>query len=365
MKYSLEELCNMIEWDSRFWNPTNLFKKRDLDGDQPGIYVACSNRIGGKTFGIGQILLKYNFLTGRMFGLVARVQDDLGNFGQGVLGSVLAEKYPGWKLIEKISGTKKWSELFLVKVNEEGEESDERKIGYVFVLNAASRLKDYSSFFIDCDILFRDEFQSESYLSGEISKFILLRGSIARGGGEGVRFVPVIMCSNSLNPNNPYFAIWRIATRVRPETHFLRGRGVVVEFFINEYSQKAQKKDPFNKAFENADMVNTSTDNTWLNKPWNCVSKVQKEWGKSAYICTLIEGDNEYGVRWFPDARIYHISRSVDRQCPSVYNLAPDGVEYVPGIRTGVIFVRLRQYYGLGQVRFSDIAVKDVMNLIM
>lgn len=353
---SLKEICEAIEWDSRFWNPTTLLTKNDSRGMTAGIFVCCSNRTGGKSYGIGQILLYYAMTLGGKFGLIARVQDDLGHFAEGVLGQVLEDKYPEWRMVEKVSSTKKFSELYMIERKENGEK---RKVGYVFSLNSASGLKDYSSFFTDCDIMFRDEFQTDNYLSNEVGKFILLHGSVARGGQTGVRYVPTIMCSNSLNPNNPYFNDWHINTRIRDDTKFLRAPGLVVEFYVNEYAKEQQEIDPFNVAFSNSDMVKTSTSNEWLNSPWNCVMKPVKNWGKSVYVCTFLDGNKSFGVRWYDDVGLYYISRSIDKQCPSVYNLNVTGLEFVPVVKTGQIFGRLKRFYALGKVRFSDIGVKN------
>lgn len=358
----LEKLCKEIEWDDRFWNPTTLITKKDSNGNAVGVFVCCSNRTGGKTYGIGQILMLHAMKYDGKFGLICRVQGDLGTIAEGVLGQVLEDKYPEWKISEKVSKTKTFSEIYMTKKGEDGEK---KKVGYVFVLNSAFSLKDYSSFFTDCDVMFRDEFQAERYLSEEVLKFQVLHGSVARGGETGVRYVPAIMCSNSLNPNNPYFDTWRVNTRIHDGVKFLRNPGLVIEFYENKYAQEQQEKDPFNVAFSMSDEIKATTSNEWLDNPWNCVMKPGKHWGKSLYICTFINGKKSYGVRWYDDVGFYYVSRSIDKQCPSVYSLKLDDLESVPVVRTGQIFVRLKRYYSLGKVRFSDIGVKnDILTIL-
>lgn len=365
---SLRDICNMIEWHENFWNPTKFFSKKDSRGMLPGIYCAVSNRTGGKTYGVGQVLLKYNEVTGRKFGIICKTQSDLGKIANGVLGGVIEDKYPNYVFEEQVSPTKRFSILTKRRVvgeDEDDEDVEKEEIAYVLALNAANKLKDYSSMFRDCDILFMDEFQTDRYLPDEIGKLITLRGSVARGDGTGVRYVPVIMCSNSISIVNPYFSAWGISTKIQSNTHFLKAPGLVLERFTNEVVADAQRNDPFNVAFSHHEAIACSVDNSWLNDSWSCVCKPSKDWGNSWYICTVIDGNNQYAIRKYDCVGVYYINRSVDTTCPTVYNISPDGVENIPMIRTGGIFINLRSAYANGCVRFSDISVKDIMCKIL
>lgn len=362
MKKSFKEVCQEISWHPHFWDPTKLLTKRDRNGLEPGIFAAISNRTGGKTYGIAQVLLKYNQMTGGEIGLICKTQTDLGMIGQGVLGAVLRDKYPSWTLVENVSKTKRFSELILRR-NLDPEDKDaveERRLGFVFALNAAAKLKDYSSLFVGVDVLFMDEFQGDTYLSKEVDKLILLVGSVARGGEEGVRYVPLIMCSNSLSIENPYFVAWGIVSKIQSDTKFYRGDGLVLERFTNEYSAKAQRESAFIRAFSGADMVKCSVDNSWLNDDYSCIAKPEKSWGRSVYIATLEEGENRYGVRRY-DNGFFYINRSFDESCPTVYAISVDGVENAPLLRTGAIFQTLIDRFRRGRVRFSDLSVKNLI----
>lgn len=367
MYKTLRDICNMITWHPNFWNPTKLFSKKDSRGELPGIYCAVSNRTGGKTYGISQVLLKYNEVTGRKFGIICKTQNDLGKIAVGVLGGVLEDKYPNFVFEEKVSPTKRFSVLTKRRVVGEDEDDadvETEEIGYVLALNAASKLKDYSSMFRDCDVLFMDEFQTDRYLPDEIGKLISLRGSVARGNSTGVRYVPVIMCSNSISIVNPYFVAWGISTKIQSNTHFLKAPGIVLERFTNKVVADAQRMDPFNVAFANHEAIACSVDNSWLNDSWACVAKPTNEWGGSWYICTIIDGDEKYAVRKYDSVGLYYINKSIDKTCPTVYNISIDGVENIPMIQTGGIFKNLRAGYAAGVVRFADIRVKDIMTKI-
>lgn len=367
MKVSLREVCRAIAWHPNFWNPTKLFSKKDMYGKDPGIFCAISNRTGGKTYGVGQVLMKYHDMTSGKFGLICKNQSDLGMIARGVLGAVIRDKYPGWEIVEEVSKTKRFSVLkirhLMASADEEtGDPAEykEEELGFVFALNAASKLKDYSSLFVDVDILFMDEFQTEQYLSNEIDKIILLMGSIARGGPDGVRYVPLIMCSNSLSIENPYFTVWGVVNKLQSDTKFYRGDGLVIQRFTNEIVAEAQRNNPFNRAFKNAAMIATSVDNSWLNDDYSCVSKIENDWGKSIYMATLTDGDQTYGVRKY-DCGIYYISRSIDSTCPTVFAVSVDGMENVPILKTGLLFQTLRKQFARGNVRFSDLTVKNII----
>src|SRR5699024_223926 len=98
-------------------------------------------------------------------------------------------------------------------------------------INSAENLKHCSHLLSDVDGMYFDEFQSESnhYCPNEVSKFISIHTSIARGQGKQIRYVPVYMMSNAVSLLNPYFSALGVSSRLRADTRFLRGDGWVLE----------------------------------------------------------------------------------------------------------------------------------------
>lgn len=363
MKMNLVEICRTIDWDERFWNPTKLFAKKDIRGQIPGIYCAVSNRTGGKSYGISQLFMKYNDLTDGKFGFIAKNQNDLGNIAEGIMGQLLRDKYPNWTLVEKVSDTKKFSRLFLQLPDPENAKEilEVKDLGYVLALNAAMKLKNYSSMFSDCDVLFLDEFQGDEYLKDEIKKLVLLMGSVSRGGPDGVRYVPLIMCSNSISIQNIYFEAWGVSHRIKSDTHFCRADGVVIERFTNEYSKQKQSELPINRAFANSGAVSCSVDNSWLNDSNTCIRANPGAWGRGFYMCTLVTKEGvKLGVRKFDEVGVYYVNRSFDDNCPNTYRLNLDD-EGAPVVKMGLIFTKMKGAFYAGNLMFSDLGVKSIM----
>lgn len=362
-KMTLREACQAMSWHPDFWNPTKLLNMKDKNGLTPGIFAAISNRGGGKTFTITDFFEHWHFMGDAQIGLLCKTQTSLGSIANGVFGASLRDHYPDWKLVEKVSKTKYFSDMYLIRKTKgpDGKEHvEKRKLGMVLAINAGEKLKDYSSAFVDLDVLFLDEFQSSTYQPKEIEKLVFILGSVCRGGDKGVREVPLIMCSNSISITNPYFVAWGCVQAIRPDTKFYRGDGVVIQRFTNELISERQKELGYIRAFGSCDVVHSVTDNSWLNDDYSCISKPEKDWGRSVYIATLQDASGSYGVRRY-DNGFFYLNRSTDETCPTVYALTVDGLDNAPLFRTGAIFMTLRDKFARGCVRFSDISVKNLI----
>lgn len=128
-----------------------------------------------------------------------------------------------------------------------------------------------------------DEFQSENnrYCSNELTKFISLRTSIARGKGEQTRYLPVIMLSNPVSLLNPYYVSFGISDRLQENTKFLRGNGFVLEQNFNESASQAFLSSSFNQAFSGENMLPMLVS-PFTSMIINPLSK--NEWKKPLYL---------------------------------------------------------------------------------
>lgn len=120
-----------------------------------------------------------------------------------------------------------------------------------------------------------DEFQSENnrYCSNELTKFISLRTSIARGKGEQTRYLPVIMLSNPVSLLNPYYVSFGISDRLQENTKFLRGNGFVLEQNFNESASQAFLSSSFNQAFSGEKYVAYAGQSIYLNDNKSFIEK--------------------------------------------------------------------------------------------
>lgn len=343
---------------TRFYSPKFLMAMKDRNGNRPEIFVTMGNRTSGKTFGIvNEILIEEYINKGRKVGILTRIKDDLGMVADGIFKPVLDLKYPD-TIVEEISRGK-YSDIYFVKGT--GENKERTHVGYVLPINRAqSNIKPISGLFSDCDILFRDEFQTDSYVPNEIEQFKSLHTSVARGGGKAVRYVPVIMASNFLDVLNPYFSAWKIVNQLQPDTRKFRGNGIVLEIFINDDVQKEQEQSGFNQAFGGTDR-DSNIDNMWLLGNNSCICKPEEDWGMSYYLCTVKDENNTYGVRHYPRTGLYYINYSIDSQCTSIYNMSINGDLNLPLLKSSHHMKMLKEAFKNGQVRCKDVTCKQMM----
>ena len=98
---------------------------------------------------------------------------------------------------------------------------NEKTIGWAVCLNDADIIKKYSHVFCKVTRIIFDEFQSETnhYCNDEITKFISIHQSVARGGGKQSRYVPVYMIGNFVSLLNPYYTKLGISNRLNTNTN--------------------------------------------------------------------------------------------------------------------------------------------------
>lgn len=338
----------------------DLLSKPNSEGIWPEVFMIMANRTGGKTYPFSKALMKLALEHGIKFGLYCRTKSRLGNIANGIFKKVLKDCYPALSMKEKVVSNI-YSEITISHSYNEDEEGTDDVIGYVLPLNSDSSLKDFNGILCEIDVLFMDEFQSDDEVSNETNKFVNIHMTVARGTDQGVRYVPVIMCSNSLSIINKYTMLFGLTMKIQSNTKFLRARGISLLRFQNEKVAENQRMSAFNMAVQDAEIMDSNIDNAWLNDNYACICK-PGDWGRSIYSATLIDGKEKYGVRWYPNKGYYYINRSVDASCTAIFNLTVDGIEDIPLIRRTIILDNLRTYYARGAVRFSDIATKAIMS---
>ena len=367
IKFVLEHLRDVPD---AFKESTEMMKKwlmrPDPDGLPPEIFVSISNRTGGKTYFVAYLLMELWMKFGTTFMLLARTGTELGNTAGGIFSSVL-EEFPGFTIVEQVRINNVYSEIMIIYDEEEvtaagdGESTETKKcketLGYVLAINASDKIKKISSMFYDSDIMFMDEFQADKYVPKEVDKFANIHMSVARGHGKASRYVPVIMCSNSLSIINPYFSEWHLDSKIQENTKFYRESGLSLLRFVNDEVAKQQSESRFNTVFKNNRQINSNITNSWLNDSRSCISKPAKDWGNRTYVATFIADDSKYALRVY-DNGIYYVNRSVDETHNNVYALSVDGSENVECARRSVPLLCLRDKFLKGMARFSDLQCK-------
>ena len=334
---------------NNFYSGEKLLNTLDMNGKRPEIYIVESNRSAGKTTYFAKKLID-NFLNkNEKFIIIYRWAYEIKNCADSFFGSVNSLFYPASQMTQRtVEG--KYAEMIL----------DDKLCGYGIALNSANYIKRRSNAFNDVTSIFFDEIQPEDnlYCPNEIDKFISIHTSIARGGGQQVRYVPVYMCSNSVSLLNPYYSALGISERLQRNTKILRGDGFVLERNFNQAASNAQKTSGFNRAFAKSEYVSYSAESVYLNDNNSFIGKPQ---GKSRYICTVRYKNNEYAVRLYGD--ILYCDTSIDKSCK--LKITAQTADHIPDFvlasAQSVIIQRMRDSFAVGNFRFKNLDCKTAI----
>lgn len=338
--------------EKQYYDGTKLLNMQDLNKRKPEIYLCTTNRTGGKTTYFSRYLVnrfkKYN----EKFMLLYRFSYELENVADKFFKDIqtLFFKEDMMEAKKKMKGV--YYDLFL----------SGRHCGYAVDLNHSEAVKKNSHLFSDTESMFLDEFQSESnsYVPDEITKFISIHTSVARGQGKHVRRVPVYMCGNTVTLLNPYYAALGISNRLRPDTNFLRGDGYVLEQGYIETAARDALDSAFNRAFKQHDYIAYSAQNKYLNDNKTFIEKVS---GKGKYTCTLKFKNKLFGIREFWEQGIVYCDTNPDIYFPVRLSVTLDDmdVNYLMLKRLDSFISLMRCFFDKGCFRFQNLECKEAV----
>lgn len=336
----------------KYYDGTKLLSMLDLNGKKPEIYMCTTNRTGGKTTYFGRLCVNRFLDKGEKFGLIYRYNYELDDVADKFFKDLKGLFFPDKTMTAKKRAKGIFQELFI----------NDKSCGYAIALNSSDSIKKYSHLFSDITRLLFDEFQSESnhYCTDEITKFLSVHTSIARGQGEQVRYVPVFMLANQVSIINPYYVAMGICNRLNAETKFLRGDGYVLEQGFIESASDSQKESGFNRAFKENNYVAYSSENVYLNDNY---SFIEKTTGKSRYICTLKYKGNDFGVKEFAESGFIYCDDKPDSTFPMKITVTTDdhSINYVMLKRNDFFLSNLRYLFERGCFRFKDMRCKEAI----
>lgn len=328
-----------------FYDGTKLLSMRDIDGNQPEIYLTTGNRSIGKTTWFNRYCVKDFKNKGKKFCLVYRWNYELSDCADKFFKDIQRLFFPQDTMTEKRRANGIFVELFLNEVS----------CGYCITLNNADSLKKFSHLLSDVDKMIFDEFQSENdhYCPNEINKLLSIHTSIARGNGEQVRRVPLYMLSNKVSLINPYFLSLGISDRLHDDTKYLKGKGFVMEQTYIESAAELQLASGFNKAFANEDYIAYAAQNVYLNDSNAFIDKPQ---GKSVYIATLKDGGHEYSIRFYNKVGLYYIDKGIDNdyKVKLSFDASSHDASYIMVGVANPYVTMLRNVFERGLLRFRN-----------
>lgn len=332
-----------------YYDGTKLLSMKDIDGNQPEIYMVTTNRTGGKTTWFSRKLVNGFLKKGIKFGLLYRFVDEMEDISEKFFKDIGSLFFPEMEMTDKPMGNGKFRRLML----------NDQHCGYALPLNAAEAIKKNSHLFSDIGCLFMDEFQSETYhyVPREIDKFQSVHKSIARGQGKQHRYVPVYMCSNPVTLLNPYYTAMGISDRLRTDTKFLRGPGYVLEQGYNESAAKAQADSGFSKAFAGTAYNNYASEGSYLD---DNLTFIEKPSGRGRYEMTIVYQGEFYSVVSYDQLGIVYVSDSYNENYPFRISLTTEDhrINYVMLQNQNPIISKLRKLFEYGCFRFKNLKCK-------
>lgn len=338
--------------DKKYYDGAKLMSLLDLDKKVPEIFFSASNRSAGKTTYFTKMLLRRFLKHGSKVLLLVRYGYECEGAMENFLSAVqLAGYYKNLTCKAEPRARGKYYETYI----------NDQPFGYVVSLSAADFVKKKSSLFASVSAIFMDEVcpEDERYLPREFKFFMSIHTSVARGGGEQKKYLPVYMCSNLISVLNPYFQGWGITDKIPKDCTFFRWYGLVLEIGFNEAAAEAQKASGVMRAAR-GDTAYSDYAQKKSSFLMDNADMVEKKTGRSHYWATLLYDGKYYGCRIFADGYMY-IDNSPDMGYDIVV-ATRDSMKndvFANGYLT-VVRKQLVEFFSRGKVLFKNQECKQI-----
>ena len=340
----------------KYYDGTKLLSLKDINGNTPEIFMVTTNRTGGKTTYFNRLLVNRFIKKGEKFALLYRFNYEVDDCVDKFFKDINTLFFNEYHMTSKNMGGGIIKELFL----------NNKSCGYAIALNSAKEIKTHSHLLSDVESILFDEFQSETnhYCADEVTKFISIHTSIARGQGKQVRYVPVYMLANPVSLINPYYVKMGISHRLKTDTNFLRGDGWVLEQGYVESAKNAQEESGFMRAFAGDDYVAYSSQGIYLN---DNVAFIDNPKGKFKYMATINYNGANYSIKEYAELGIIYCDTSCDLQFPLKISatLSDHKLNHVMLKKNDMFIATLKYYFERGAMRFKDLSCKECVMAII
>ena len=337
---------------SEFYDGTKLLSMLDIHGNKPEIFMTTTNRSAGKTTYFGRLAVRRFLRNKSKFILLYRFNYELTDCASKFFKDLQYLFFSNYEMTEKRRANGIFVELFL----------NEESCGYAIALNYADQLKKFSHLLSDADMIIFDEFQSETghYCPNEITKFISIHTSIARGGGKQVRYLPVYMISNAVTLINPYYLSMGICDRLQKNTKYLKGDGFVLEQGFYQEVADLQQASAFNRAFKDEKYIAYASQNVYLNDS-ECL--IDRMVGRNTYIVTIKFNGKLFSIKYYYDDGLYYVDSSADETFRD--KIVINAHEQDSGFKftgSGSVYINLlRKVFECGNIRFKNQQCKNLL----
>lgn len=337
----------------QFYDGNKLMSLKDINGNVPEIRLCVSNRLAGKSTYYYRWAVNRFLRNKQKTVFIYRWQNEIDTCAQTIDKTARSLFFPNIKFTQDTGSKDKFAYI----------QANGKNMGYAVAINSADAIRKISGIFYDSTAWFFDEFQPESnkYCPGEITKFISLHTSLARGGGEQVRFFPGVMCSNAVSLLNPYYNALGINKRIRSKDHYIRGNGFVMEQLYSEDAANNLKNSGFMQAFGNHSYTKFAAENKYL---LDNVSFVTNYSGKKQYYFTLVD-DEWYAVYLTPQG--IYVNHEVDKDYPTRIATSTDTLTDYCSLKSAYapLISHMRHYFNHAMMCFKDAACRNAaLNLM-
>ena len=301
-------------YKNKFYNGTWLMTAKDNTGEDARVRIAVSkSRSAGKTHFMGSWLLDCYFETGRRFILLCRRAVMIGHTATGILDRTAKIEYGencSIKEVVEIKGT--ISKIIFQKIDPETKELIiDEVVGYVCALTNYGRIKTIGQLFDGVKYIFFDEFQpvDSRYLSGEVQALMSIYDTANRGDGVRSGDCEIILTSNAIDFNNPYFEALGVTKYIQPNTRKARGFGFVYQCADVPNISEDFDKNPLHKALRQNIKLNEDLD--WTAGNADIIKKISTS--KYKKMPSIWDNGNIYEVIDYPTLGIIYVRKQRDK----------------------------------------------------
>lgn len=360
--------------ENKYYDWGEILSKKDRNGKTPGVFMACSRgRSIGKTTGIAIEMIKKFYthepshldklpLEGDQFILICREKQFLGKLASGIFDTALAIHKPDTIVVEKIRAKGLYSDIYFVTGTDKNKK--EVHVGWSVAIAAYDGLKLVANTFGKGAFILFDEYQPEfnaTYLPDEISKFKILMKTLQKGIDKPVKYIPIVMCSNSVSVFSPYMVEANLHRYIKSDTKWVKLDGLVFNKAEIKAINDMHENDYVNRVFSASDRTTDYNDNSWVNDDYKAICKPDG-WGRAEYYVTLISGDKKFAVKRYDEVGLYYVDNNVDETAPLRYNIRKKDMEInIPVIKTAFACSVLRDAMQQGAVRFANMGCKNAL----
>lgn len=335
-----------------FYCPDKILTMLDINGKKPMYRLIVGNRTGGKSFAMKRMLLRKFVKDGTKFIYLTRYQKHLSGIAANFISDIkqVDPQFKDSNMSEEVVGKDLYLSLYL----------DGKHCGYGLALNGYETIRRYSSTFVDAQYILFDEFQTSDnkYLSKEITKFISVCISVARGEGKHTRDIDVFLVGNTYSTLNPYYLAMGINKRLRADTKYLRGDGWVMEQMYNPDASAALDESPIGRAFQGQRELDSSSRNEYIFDDSNFIERVA---GPKYTRFNITRDGVTYGA-WYTQPGYLYIATHHDprQKINFVMNTKDHTVGTTLLVNTNTYIKVLKKNYQDGLCRFETPECRDV-----